>query len=58
MDVKYEGEFILVHVTAEDDFQTSLEFFAELSKACEEYKCQKILVISNSTPLKTLNEMI
>jgi hypothetical protein len=55
MDLTFEGDFLLVKVTAEDDYQTSLEFFTELKEACAEYKCHKILVISNSTPLDTLD---
>ena len=54
MDVTFEGEFLRVNVTAEDDYETSLKFFTELAQACKEYKCLNILVISNSTPLKTM----
>ena len=53
MNVTFEGEFLYVRVTAEDDYETSVRFFTELAGTCEEYKCCKILVISNSTPLRT-----
>jgi hypothetical protein len=54
MGVTFEGNFLCVRVTAESDYQTSLQFFTELARACEEYKCRNILGISNSTPLKTM----
>lgn len=55
LDIKFKGDFLFVQVTAEDDYQTSVEFFTKLAKACEEYECKNILVISNSTPLDTID---
>ena len=55
MDLTFEGEFLRVTVTAEDDYQTSLKFFTELAQACKEYHCLNILAISNSTPLETMD---
>ena len=55
MNVTFNGEFLYVEVTGEDSYDSSLEFYTELSAACKKYDCQMILVKSNVTPLKTMD---
>ena len=55
LEIKFKSDFIYVNVCAEDDYQTSMEFFTKLSAACEKYECKNVLVISDSTPLDTMD---
>ena len=55
MDVTFEGKFLRVRVTVEDDYQTSMEFFTKLAGPCAEYNCRNILVISDSIPLAMMD---
>jgi hypothetical protein len=54
MDVTFAGDHLYVHVTAEDSYETSLKFFEELIGECRKYDCEKMLVVSDSTPLSIM----
>lgn len=54
-ETTFEGEYVCVQVNADDSYETSIRFFNELARACEKYECRKILVLSNSTPLGTMD---
>jgi hypothetical protein len=54
MDVTFEGDHLYLHVTAEDSYETSLKFFGDLIGECRKCDCERILVVSDTTPLTTM----
>ncbi len=54
-DITFEGEFVLFRYTGPDSFQISIEQMTQLAKACEDFRCFKILGVTEfSNPLNTM----
>jgi hypothetical protein len=54
LQITHEGQYILVWVAGDKNgCQVSLEIWGSVAKACAEHGCKKVLVLSNSAPLKT-----
>jgi len=49
-----KDEYIYGSASGEDSYQTTLEIFKEIVKACDEYECYNILVVSEMTPATIL----
>jgi hypothetical protein len=55
LQVTHEGEYVLAWVTGDkNSYQISLEIWGSIAKACAEHGCKKVLALSNSAPLKTM----
>jgi len=54
-DITFEGEFVLFRYTGPDSFQISIEQMTRLAKTCEDFRCFKILGVTEfSNPLTTM----
>ena len=55
LQITHECGYVLVWVAGDkNSYQVSLEIWGSIAKACAEQGCKKVLALSNSAPLKTM----
>ncbi len=54
INATFENEYIFVKLTGQDSYQASLEMCTKIAKLCVDHKCLKVLVLSDLTPLETM----
>jgi hypothetical protein len=56
VDIKYKDKYILIKVSGEDNFNSSLDEMKRFTKYCEKHNCYNILGISEiNFPLDTID---
>ena len=54
MNITVEDEFLYVHLKADNSYETSKRFWAELYDSCTKHNRKRILVVSESEPIGTM----